>query len=281
MTSSISRVDLEAFSGPLDLLLYLIKQEEVDVMDIPISRICDRFLEELEAMRKLDLEVAGDFLVMASTLMLIKSRMILPSAEPDEDEEWEDPRLELVEQLLEYRRIRETAGMFEAMRARTSRQFPRDVPDLEELGKTESDPEKPLADVSVSDLYAAFMRIMKEVSLRNPRTIVYDETPIHVHAAALLNRLSGDGSMSFIDALGGPDADRAVIIGGFLALLELVRQGRISAEQSEPFGEIRIVLRTPDEIPPPDDEPEADPPRSPEEAPEDGPPPLDDPPGDG
>ena len=280
MAPSLSRVDLEAFSGPLDLLLYLIKQEEVDVMDIPISRICDRFLEELEAMRKLDLEVAGDFLVMASTLMLIKSRMILPSAEPDEDEEWEDPRLELVEQLLEYRRIRETAGMFEAMRARTARQFPRDVPDLEELGKKEADPEKPLADVSVSDLYAAFMRIMKEVSLRNPRTIVYDETPIHVHAAALLKRLGSNGSMSFLEALGGADADRAILIGGFLALLELVRQGRIAAEQPEPFGEIRIVLREPDEIPPEEDEPESEEVAA-EEVPEEGPPALDDPPGDG
>lgn len=246
MGASIPRVDLETFSGPLDLLLYLIKQEEVDVTDIPIARICDRFLEELEAMKQLDLEGAGDFLVMASTLMLIKSRMILPSAEPDEDEEWEDPRLELVEQLLEYRRIRETAGMFEAMRTRAASQYPRDVPDLEELTAVASDPEKPLADVSIGELYAAFQRIMQEVSLRNPRTIVYDETPIHVHAATLLRRLAREGSMSFLEALGGAAADRAILIGAFLALLELVRQGRIAAEQAEPFGEIRIVLRKPE-----------------------------------
>jgi segregation and condensation protein A len=245
MASSIPRVDLETFSGPLDLLLYLIKQEEVDVTDIPIALICDRFLEELEAMKKLDLEVAGDFLVMASTLMLIKSRMLLPSAEPDEDEEWEDPRLELVGQLLEYRRIRETASMFESMRARAAARFPRDVPDLEELTAVATEEETPLADVSVGELYVAFQQVMREVSLRNPRTIVYDETPIHVHAGTLLSRLRERGSLGFLEALGGAAADRAVLIGAFLALLELVRQGRVTAEQPEPFGEIRIVLREP------------------------------------
>jgi segregation and condensation protein A len=250
MSSAAHHVDLEAFSGPLDLLLFLIKQEEVDVTDIPIARICDRFVEELERMNSLDLEVAGDFLVMASTLMLIKSRMLLPSAEPDEDEEWEDPRLELVEQLLEYRRIRETAGLFLEMRARAASRFPRDVPDLEELSVEASDEELPLAEVSIGELFTAFDRIMREVSLRTPQTIVVDETPLHVHAAALLARLSIGRPIGFLEALGGKDADRALLIGSFLALLELVRQGRIIAEQSDDAGEITILLRAPDEVPP-------------------------------
>jgi segregation and condensation protein A len=250
MGASVPLVDLEAFSGPLDLLLFLIKQEEVDVRDIPIARICDRYLEELERMKRLDLEAAGDFLVMASTLLLIKSRMLLPSALPDEDEEWEDPRLELVQQLLEYRRIRETAGLLEEMRREAGRRHAREVPDPEELEIEASTEELPLAEVSVGELFVAFQRVMRDVSLRSPRTIVYDETPIHVHAADLLGRIRTRGSVGFLEALGGPEADRALLIGSFLALLELVRQGRVVAEQSEPFGEIRITLREKEEAEP-------------------------------
>jgi segregation and condensation protein A len=244
MGTTIPHVEVEAFTGPLDLLLYLVRQEEVEITEIPIARICDRFLEELERMRTLDLEVAGDFLVMASTLMLIKSRMLLPSEQPDEDEEWEDPRLELVEQLLEYRRIRETAGLLDEMRHRHALRHVREVPDPQELEVEASDEEIPLGEVSLGDLCAAFRRIMQEVSLRQPRTIVVDETPLHVHAAALLGRLREGRSVGFLEVLGGPGADRAVLIGSFLALLELIRQGHVAAEQSEPFGEIRIVLRS-------------------------------------
>jgi segregation and condensation protein A len=258
MGATIPRVELEAFAGPLDLLLYLVKQEEVEITDIPIARICDRFLDEVEQMRRLDLEVAGDFLVMASTLMLIKSRMLLPSEEPDEDEEWEDPRLELVEQLLEYRRIRETAGLLDEMRYRHARRHTREVPDPEELEVDARDEDLPLAEVSLGDLVAAFQKIVREVSFREPRTILYDETPIHVHAATLLGRLEEGRPVGFLELLGGASADRGVLVGAFLALLELIRQGRVRAEQPEPFGEIRVVRTAPNVDPrgpagPPDD----------------------------
>ena len=238
------RVDLEAFSGPLDLLLYLIKQEEIEITDIPISYICDRFLEELETMERLDLEAAGDFLVLASTLMLIKSRMIIrPAEEADEDEEWEDPRLELVEQLLEYRRCREAAGLLDDRRSAMARRFTRGVPDLDRLlPPDDAEKEISLGDVSIAALFEAFERIVRETALGRPATFIYDETPIPVYAAALVERLRA-GPVRFLEALGGPDAPRDRIVGTFIALLELIKQGRAAARQDGPFGEIHVELR--------------------------------------
>lgn len=230
-------VELERYSGPLDLLLWLIRQEEVGIHDIPISRILDRYLEVLKTLQFLDLDQAGEFLVMASTLMRIKSRSLLPTEDPLDDEDL-DPRFDLVRKLLEYRKFKDIS---EELRSRAEDWAERYPPGrAPELPGTPPD-EIPLTDISLWDLAEAFNRIIEEVGVDFDRTIIYDDVPIEVHMEQIVTRLERETRVQFAQLFAG-SPDRAHIAGLFLALLELIKQNRARAFQEKAFAPIEILL---------------------------------------
>ena len=243
-------VELDAFHGPLDLLLYLVKRNEVDVLDIPIARLADQFLAYVLAMRDLDIEFAGEFLVMTATLMEIKSRSLLPADAQVADDDAPDPRRELVRQLLEYRKFKDAAAALEAR--------------AEEAGTrvARQEPPEPAADrgpkvraVELWDLVSAFARLMRETQALQPTTILVDDTPQHVYEAQLRERVAAAGGrLPFRDAF-LPPYFKARLIGVFLAVLELIRHRGLGLEQPESEGEIYLVELPPDA--PPDGDPEA------------------------
>src|SRR6516164_8938884 len=176
------QVDLDTFRGPLDLLLYLVKRQEVDVCDIPIARVTEQFLEYLRVIELIDVELAGDFLVMAATLMEIKSRMLLPRGDDSASED-ADPRQELVRQLLEYKKYKDAAALLEAQAERQLCRLPRQPSEL----ATNQDPaQQPLGAVELWDLVSAFGRLMRETLALQPQQIVVDETPIQVYMENIL-----------------------------------------------------------------------------------------------
>ncbi len=226
------QVQLDTFRGPLDLLLFLVKRHEVDIRDIPIAQVAEQFLEYLRVIRLVDVEAAGDFLVMAATLMEIKSRMLLPQSGEGAAEE-EDPRSELVKQLLEYKRFKDAALLLEAQAERQLRRFPRLPVEL-----PAPDPaQQPLRSVELWDLVSAFGRLMRETMALQPQQIVVDETPIQVYQEQILRQLSGQDRLAF-DAVFPPPRTRARLVGIFLAILELIKSCRVAAEQEEGFGAI-------------------------------------------
>ncbi len=231
------KVDLEAFNGPMDLLLYLVRQSEVDVYDIPIAEIADQFLSYVEMLEALDIEYASAFLVMATTLMDIKAKMLVPSPPGDKDEDDEelvDPREELVRELLEYKKVRDAALYLEGRFDERKQMFESGA-DMPEPG------EKLLEEVEVWDLFTAFSKLLKQIGA-GVSEIVSRELPIEAYIEAILQRLRGTSRLAFEDLFDIP-ADRASIVGTFVALLELVRQGRIRAFQENEFGSIVIELR--------------------------------------
>jgi segregation and condensation protein A len=245
------RVELPVYNGPLDLLLYLIKRDELDIYDIPIARITDSYmkyvsmLKELSAENGLDINVAGDFLVVAATLMEIKSATLLPKPPPEPGKEnsaaadLADPRYELVQKLLEYKRFKDTASMLERQQQQHEARFPRVPAKLE--GEADEPPPVDLDEVQIWDLLSAFSRLMQEVG-RTPRfhEVTYDDTPIDLHAADIEDRLSREGRLR-LSALVIGRKSRSEMIGVFLALLELIREKKILVEQSEPLGDVDIV----------------------------------------
>jgi len=236
------QVDLATFRGPLDLLLYLVKRNEVDVCDIPIAKITEQFLEYLQVLEFIDVESAGDFLVTAATLMEIKSKMLLPRAdEPTEEED--DPRNELVRQLLEYKKFKEAAALLEAQAEQQSYRLPR----LTVEPPPGRDPAlQPLRQVELWDLVSAFGRLMRETLALQPQQIVVDQTPVHVYMEMILQRLANQPRLPFSMLFTSP-YERGRLVGVFLAILELMKAQQIVAEQAEMFGEIWISL-TNDEL---------------------------------
>ena len=233
------QVQLDTFHGPMDLLLWLVKHNEVDIYDIPIAIILDQFHAYLDVLQLIDVEAAGDFLVMAATLMEIKSRLLLPRTEETSSEE-DDPRLELVKQLIEYKKYKEAAVLLEHQAEQQLTRLPR----LPDERPTLNLAEQPLRKVELWDLVSAFGRIMRETIALQPKQIVLDDTPIQVHMERLVERLRQAGRLSFTD-LFTPPHTRGRLLGIFLAILELIKGHMIEAEQLEPFGEVWIVLATP------------------------------------
>jgi segregation and condensation protein A len=234
-------VALDAFHGPLDLLLYLVKKHEVDVLDIPIALITRQFVDHLQALHQLDVEFAGEFIVMAATLMEIKSRMILPGgAHSDEDDE-ADPRRELVKQLLEYRKIKDAAAALEeraeARGARIARQEP---PEQTPSGATPR-----VRAVELWDLVSAFARLMRETQALEPATIQVDDTPQYVHEARIAARVRAEGRVRFRDVF-TPPYFKARLIGIFLAVLEVVRNHGVGLEQPDGEGGEIWLARLPE-----------------------------------
>jgi segregation and condensation protein A len=230
------QIELDTFRGPLDLLLYLVKRNEVDICDIPMARIADSFLEYLNVIQAIDVEWAGEFLVMAATLMEIKSRMLLPRG-PEEAPAEEDPRLELVRQLVEYKKFKDAAALLEEHAERQQERLAR-LP--VELPGAVDPAQQPLQRVELWDLVSAFGRLMRETLALQPRQIVMDETPVQVHMDRIMALALERGKLCFRDVF-TPPCHRGRLVGLFLAILELIRSFRLLAEQPEPFGEIWLA----------------------------------------
>lgn len=230
------KVQLEVFEGPLDLLLYLIKKDEIDIHDIPIERITTQYMEYLRVMQMLDLNIAGEFLVMAATLMMIKSRMLLPVEERPELEEEEDPRWDLVRQLVEYKKFKDAAHHLEWLEVRQENVFARGGENVE-LGP---DPEVSLNDVSLFDLISAFQEALKKVAQEDLTEIFADRYTVAEKVDTISKLIKRDGRASLFKLFEGM-RHRYEMVCTFLALLELIRLKQVRALQGTHFGEIEIV----------------------------------------
>jgi segregation and condensation protein A len=230
------RVKLEVFEGPLDLLLHLIKKEEVDVYDIPVARITEEYLQYIELLQEMNLDVAGEYLVMAATLTHIKSRMLLPPSEADAEEPDEDPRAELVQQLLEYQRYREVALALGERPILLRDVFRREPEALPAGGDDEG---VRLRDVSLADLLEAFRDVMDRALRESFHEIVNEEISVAECVDVILRRLEVDGPLRFRDLFAGVPTRRR-LVATFLALLELVRMHSVRACQEDACGEILL-----------------------------------------
>ena len=232
------RVNIDIFAGPLDLLLYLVRKEEVDVYDIPIAKITDQYLHYIELLEKLDVDLAGDFLVMAATLMQIKSAMLLPASETGQTEAGEpaDPRAELIRQLLEYKQFKDAANLLSIAADEQGERFPRPETIIKEL-KPCGEPEVDLEQVNIWDLLEAFDNICKAVGANFDISHIKDDTPIDLYQIEILHRLQTEGPRSFAQIFEGK-ANRIVMVGLFLAILELIRDRLVWAEQVDTSGAI-------------------------------------------
>ena len=226
------RVNLDIFAGPLDLLLYLVRKEEVDIYDIPIAKITDQYIRYIELLKSLDIDLAGDFLVMAATLMQIKSAMLLPKAEPDQfqDDDLSDPRRELIRQLLEYKKFKDAANLLNAAADEQKERYPRPGTIVERL-QPDVEPEIDIEQVSIWDLLEAFDSICRATGNVPDISRITDDTPIDLYQIEILHRLQTEGPMTF-ERIFESGTNRMVMVGLFLALLELIRGKLIWAEQS-------------------------------------------------
>ena len=231
------KVKLEVFEGPLDLLLYLIKKDELEIHDIPMEKITSQYVQYLELMQMLDLNVAGEFLVMAATLMMIKSRMLLPVEDrPELEEEEEDPRWDLVRQLVEYKKFKDAALHLESLELRREDIFGRDGAEAV-LGEQSSD--VALHDVGLFDLISAFSEALKKVKSEELREIFAERFTVAEKIETLGDRLRREGRFSVSRMFEGMRS-RHEIACTFLALLELIRLNQARAVQKETYGEIFI-----------------------------------------
>ncbi len=241
------KVQFEVFEGPLDLLLYLIKKEEVDIYAIDLTRLATQFIEYIETMRLLDLEIAGEFLVMASTLMYIKSRELLPvdqQVQTDGEDEAEDPRWELIRQLVEYKKFKDAAAQLSTLEARQEATFPR-VP-----GKLEFEAEAPARnEVSIFDLINAVNLVLQRFNQRPEQRDIFEDKWSVSEKIEYLRRAINERSRLLFSELFAGVTSRSEVVVTFLALLELIRLKQLAAVQESPFGEIQITRAAPVETP--------------------------------
>ncbi len=253
------RIQLDAYAGPLDLLLYLVKRHEIDLQDIPMAELVEQYMAHLRVIETIDVEKAGEFLVMAATLVEIKSQLLVPRPAEEQDDEAGDqpeadpaidPRFELVQQLLAYKRFKDAANALESRAAEWEVRFPvharvgeaqQDEPDETEAKPIELD----LEDVNVLDLCAAFGRVMDSIGHLGDHEVTYDDTPISLHAEDIVDRIQRDGgagqAMTLPQLFQG--RTRSEMIGLFLATLELVRQRKVKVTQDEAAGQIALALQ--------------------------------------
>jgi len=239
----IYRVRLEMFEGPLDLLLYLIRKNEVDVSDIPIAMIVEQYLSYLDIMRGLNLDVAGDFLVMAATLSHIKSQMLLPlEGDEEEGEEGEDPRAELVRKLLEYQRFKDVAEELISRPVLGRDVFTREASEdaIQEAAHEAGIPEVTFKEVGVFELLEAFKEVMERAEITNWHEVTMERISIMDRLNQLLELLKDVDTLSF-DQLFTEVTDKETIITTFLAILELIRLKVIKVRQDMNFGTIHLI----------------------------------------
>ncbi len=233
------KVKLEVFEGPLDLLLYLIRRDEVDIYDVSIERITKQYMDYLDTFKLLDIDVAGEFLVMAANLLYIKSRSLLPVVQqpPEEETEEDDPRWELIRQLIEYKKFKDAAEHLKSREALQERFFGRlpEKPEFEEADVI------PMGEVGIFDLINAFQKVLKRVeSKREDLREIFEENYTVSDKIDLILEMTEKASKFQFTALFKDVASRAEIIVTFLALLELIRLKHLKVAQDDAFSEIYI-----------------------------------------
>ena len=229
------KVKLEVFEGPLDLLLYLIKRDEIDIYEISIERITRQYLEYLQAFKELKIDIAGEFVVMAANLIYLKSRSLLPLDQqpPEEDAEEDDPRWDLIRQLIEYKKFKEAAAQLHDRALEQERIFTR--------GVAISDVPLPLHEVGIFQLIHAFQEVIKRVEAREDLQEIFGERfSVSDKIEKILERV-GNGTPVRFSELFGQIVSRVEIVVTFLALLELIRLNQVRALQRKMFDEIEIA----------------------------------------
>jgi segregation and condensation protein A len=236
------RVRLNEYEGPLDLLLYLVRRSELDIVRLPLAQITGQFREFLDILQFIDLDEIGEFVLMASTLAEIKSREVLPQLEPVEtsiEEERpldaENPRSELIRRLLEYKKFKDAAKTLEERAAQWQERYPRLSDDRPAAGKDHAADR--IKDVELWDLISALGRVLKRKDAEDETRIRYDETPIHVYVEQIGARIREQPGLEFSTLL-EPESQRSKVVGMFLAVLELLRHHGYRAVQAADFGEI-------------------------------------------
>ena len=236
------KIKLPVFEGPFDLLLYLIKKNEVDIYEIPIADITHQYLEYLEMMQMLDLDIAGEFIEMVAILMLIKVRMLFPSPVVDDEMDIEDPRAKLVAQLLEYRRFKEASASFSELEYENKKRFSRTITDL--LPEDQPDENEALKDFSLFDLLTAFKKALDNM----PKVTVHQVNIIKItledQVKYIFNQM-GKKSYLLFREICKPLKEKIELIVTFMAVLDLIRLRFLSAKQSDVFGELRLVSLKP------------------------------------
>ncbi|MEI4829080.1 segregation/condensation protein A [Bacillus sp. FJAT-53711] len=235
---------VEAFEGPLDLLLHLINRYEIDIYNIPVAGITEQYLSYIHAMKELQLDVASEYLVMAATLLQIKSKMLLPKHEEDEqdssEEFIEDPRQELMERLIEYKKYKQVATQLKEKEQERAQLYTR--PPLDFMMFQKEDDEKLPIDVTLYDMLAAFQKLMRRKKIQRPvtATVARQEIPIEQRMGDVLKQLEmAGGRQSFYDLFA--DDDREMVVVTFLAILELMKHQQIVIEQEHNFDEIFLL----------------------------------------
>ena len=233
------KVDLDIFAGPLDLLLYLVKKHEVDITEVPIAKVTEEFVAYLEVLEELAIDQVGEFVELASVLLEIKARELVPR--PEEQEEVVEPiRENLVEKLLEYKQFRDAAVLLEDRAREWESRFNRSH--IEDLPRKGPPATIHFADAQVWDLVGAFTRVRERQERRKPRQIIQDDTPIEVHVERIQQELKEKKRVAFT-SLFDDDMPRMRVVGIFLATLELVRRGTLITRQEHLFGEIWLEYR--------------------------------------
>lgn len=232
------KVKLEIFEGPLDLLLYLIKQDEIDIYDISLERITTQYLEYLQAFKELNIELAGEFIVMAANLIYLKSRSLLPVDQqpPEDDAQEDDPRWELIRQLIEYKKFKEAAVELHQRELEQEKIFARE-------GGTTSGIQEPLrlSEVGIFQLINAFQTVLKRVDARqNLQEILGERFSVSDKIETILQRVSTGAPVRFSELFGAASS-RVEVVVTFLALLELIRLKQVRAIQKKIFEEIEIT----------------------------------------
>ncbi|REJ86570.1 MAG: chromosome segregation protein ScpA [Planctomycetota bacterium] len=244
MSTPSYRVQLELFEGPLDLLLYLVRRNEVDVVELPIARITAQFQEFLEILQMIDLDIAGDFVVMASTLAEVKSRLVLPQPEEEAAEEeieplleGDDARSELIQRLLDYKKYKDAATDLEDRAAEWQERYPRLSDERPKVAKDHAADR--IKEVELWDLISALGRVLRRSDVQEEQRIRYDDTPIHVYVDQIGTRVRAEGPVRF-STLFDSETIRSKIVGMFLAILELLRHHGFRATQESVFGDITV-----------------------------------------
>lgn len=232
MILAAPEVKLTRFEGPLDLLLYLIHKQEIDIHDINISEITRQYLDAIEEMRSLNLEVAGDFIMMVAYLLFIKAQMLLPQPKFDGEME-EDPRRPLVERLLEYQKFKQIGEEFKRIENERAGVFPRGF-DPASIGTTEA----LKIDFNIFDLYKAYIDLVKQSPDYNPALIAGNLIDIEERMNFILDKFNGSPKASFLDLTAG--LNRLWLVATFIALLELIKRRRLTIKQAKVFGNISI-----------------------------------------
>ena len=236
------KVKLEIFEGPLDLLLYLIKRDELDIYEISLERITRQYLEYLQAFKELNIDVAGEFVVMAANLIYLKSRSLLPVDQqpPDEEAEEDDPRWDLIRQLIEYKKFKEAAAQLQVRQLEQEGMFVRPANGSDALVAA---PLR-LGEVGIFQLINAFQNVLKRVDAREDLQEIFGEHYTVSDKIEWILRRVGDGVPLRFSQLFASMASRVEIVVTFLAVLELIRLRQIRATQSDPFEEIEIAAAT-------------------------------------